>query len=74
MKCIKNKQTGNILRVEDRQAYQMVGNTWMYVPKTEWKAVTRTVTEKQEVEAEKKEKTVSEKALRHKKLKEKQRH
>lgn len=73
MKCIKNKQTGNVIRVEDRQAYQMVGNTWMYVPKLEWKAVTRSVNEKQEVETEKKEKTVSEKALRHKKLKEKQR-
>ena len=37
MKCLKNTKTGNIIRVDDKQAYQMVGNTWVYVSKTEWK-------------------------------------
>lgn len=37
MKCIKNNTTGNIIRVEDKQAFQMVGNTWKYVSKDEWK-------------------------------------
>jgi hypothetical protein len=72
MKCIKNIKTGDIQRVDDRQADAKVGNTWKYIPKSEWKAATRK-TEKQEVEAEKKEETISEKALRRKKLKEKQR-
>lgn len=72
MKCIKNIKTGVIQRVEDRQANNMVGSTWQYIPKSEWKIATRK-TEKQEVEAEKKEQTISEKALKRKKLKEKQR-
>lgn len=37
MKCIKNSTTGNIIRVEDKQAFQMVGNTWKYVSKDEWR-------------------------------------
>jgi hypothetical protein len=37
MKCLKNKKTGNIIRVEDKQAFQMVGNTWIYVSKDEWR-------------------------------------
>lgn len=37
MKCIKNTTTGNIIRVEDKQAFQMVGNTWKYVSKDEWR-------------------------------------
>lgn len=73
MKCIKNNETGNIIRVTDVQANQMVGRTWSYIPKSEWKATTRVVSEKQVVEAEKKEVTLSEKALKRKKLKEKQR-
>jgi hypothetical protein len=28
MKCIKNNKTNNIIRVDDVQANQMVGNTW----------------------------------------------
>lgn len=73
MKCIKNVKTGVIQRVDDRQADNMAGVTWQYIPKSEWKAATRVVSEKQEVEAEKKEQTISEKALKRKKLKEKQR-
>ena len=41
MKCIKNNKTNNIIRVDDIQANQMVGNTWSYVSKSEWKAATR---------------------------------
>lgn len=73
MKCLKNTKTGNIVRVDDKQANQMVGSQWSYVPKSEWKAATRVVTEKQEVEAEKKIETVSGKVLKHQKLKSKQR-
>jgi len=74
MKCIKNLKTGNIIRVEDKQAEQMVGQTWKYVPKSEWKEVTRVkVTETQTEEAEKKAETIAEKQLKRKKLKEKQR-
>jgi len=37
MKCIKNNKTGNIIRVEDKQAEQMVGITWVYISKDEWR-------------------------------------
>ena len=37
MKCLKNKKTGNIIRVTDVQAYQMAGSQWSYTPKSEWK-------------------------------------
>lgn len=74
MKCLKNQKTGNIVRVPDQQANQMAGSTWQYIPKSEWKATTRVaVSEQQEEQADKKEKTISEKALKRKKLKEKQR-
>lgn len=73
MKCLKNNKTGNIIRVDDVQANNMVGSTWSYISKAEWKAATRVVTEKQEVEAEKKEETVNKKATRRSKLKAKQR-
>jgi len=74
MKCLKNSKTGNIVRVPDQQANQMAGSTWQYIPKSEWKTATRVVvTEDQEQQADKKEKTISEKALKRKKLKEKQR-
>lgn len=74
MKCLKNMQTGTVIRVSDLQADQMVGKTWQFVPKSEWKAQVRNVkTEEQSVQETKKEKTVSEKALKHSKLKAKQR-
>jgi hypothetical protein len=74
MKCLKNQKTGNIIRVDDRQANQMAGSTWQYISKSEWKAAVRViVNEQQEVEAEKKEKTISEKAIKRQKLKAKQR-
>lgn len=74
MKCLKNKETGNIIRVDDKQAEQMAGFTWEYVAKSEWKKMVRDVkTEKQEIEAEKKAETIAEKQLKRSKLKEKQR-
>jgi hypothetical protein len=41
MKCIKNITTGEIKRVDDSIANNMVGKTWSFVPKSEWKLVTR---------------------------------
>jgi hypothetical protein len=74
MKCLKNEKTGNIIRVDDKQAEQMAGITWKYVAKSEWKALVRgTISEKQEVEVEKKAETISEKQIKRNKLKEKQR-
>jgi hypothetical protein len=73
MKCLKSTKTGNIIRVDDKQAYQMAGREWQYVPKSEWKAGRPVVSVKQVEEAEKKEETVSEKALKRKKIGEKQR-
>jgi hypothetical protein len=46
MKCLKNEKTGNIIRVDDKQAEQMVGNTWKYISKSEWKLQTRVPKEK----------------------------
>ena len=41
MKCLKNPKTGNIIRVDDKQADNMVGREWKFVSKTEWKSLTR---------------------------------
>ena len=64
MKCLKNLKTGNIVRVDDNQANNMVGVTWQYISKSEWKAATRKP--KPEV-VEAAEETVSEKQLKRKK-------
>ena len=37
MKCLKNKKTGNIVRVSDTQVNQMGGNMWKYISKSELK-------------------------------------
>jgi len=63
MKCLKNAKTGTIIRVDDNQANNMVGNTWSYVSKSEWKTTTR----KPEPVVEVKEETISEKQLKRKK-------
>jgi hypothetical protein len=63
MKCLKSSKTGNIIRVQDSQAYQMLGREWQYVPKSEWKAEIRPA--KKEVEVH--EQTISEKQLNKKK-------
>lgn len=41
MKCLKNVKTGTIIRVEDSQANNMVGITWTYVSKSEWRGNNR---------------------------------
>ena len=65
MKCLKNPNTGNIIRVTDKQADQISGKEWQFVSKTEWKSVFR----KPEpvVEAKTEEATISEKQLKRKK-------
>ena len=73
MKCLKNVKTNEIVRVTDKEAYNMAGITWKYIAKAEWKATKPVASVKQIEEAEKKEVTISEKALKRKKLKEKQR-
>ena len=73
MKCLKNVKTNEIVRVTDKEAYNMAGMTWKYIAKAEWKATRPVASVKQIEEAEKKEVTISEKALRRKQLKEKQR-
>jgi hypothetical protein len=78
MKCLKNSKTGNIIRVDDNQAYNMVGSQWSYVSKSEWKSVTRKTEPKVETGKEfaekadktitvKREETISEKQLKRKK-------
>ena len=47
MKCIKalraskDVEVGEIKRVDDKTANNMVGLSWVYVPKSEWKLATR---------------------------------
>lgn len=67
MKCLKSSKTGNIIRVEDSQAYQMAGREWQYVPKSEWKADRRPAKKVEEVIVEVQEQTIAEKQLNKKK-------
>jgi hypothetical protein len=68
MKCLKSNKTGNIIRVEDSQAYQMAGREWQYVPKSEWKADRRPAKKVvEEVIVEVQEQTIAEKQLNKKK-------
>lgn len=68
MKCIKNNKTGEIQRVDDKEAYNKVGSTWSYVAKTEWKAATRKV-KVTEVVNDSEGETIAEKQLKSKKKK-----
>ena len=68
MKCIKNNKTGEIQRVDDKEAYNKVGSTWSYVAKTEWKAATRKV-KVTEVVNDSEGETIAEKQLKGKKKK-----
>ena len=70
MKCIKNKKTGDIQRVTDREAYNMVGSAWSYISKSEWKSVTRTPQkeESNETPTEPVERVKSKKQLRKQKV------
>ena len=77
MKCLKSSKTGEIIRVSDEKA-EAATSEWKYTSKSEWKVANprrisvETIKEMQ-AQAEKKEQTVSEKVIRRKKLKEKQR-
>ena len=68
MKCIKNNKTGEIQRLDDKEAYNKVGSTWSYVAKTEWKAATRKV-KVTEVVNDSEGETIAEKQLKSKKKK-----
>ena len=66
MKCIKalragkDVQVGDIKRVDEKTAYNMVGSSWAYISKTEWKlsrgkkVVEETATEQTTEQVEKK--------------------
>ena len=56
MKCIKSKTTGEIKRVTDEMAWKLETKGWGYVPKSEWKEITRV---KKEVKEPVTEKTVN---------------
>jgi len=36
-RATKDVQLGEIRRVDDKTAFNMVGNSWMYISKSEWK-------------------------------------
>jgi hypothetical protein len=73
MKCVS--KNGVYDRVEEAIAETRVKNQgWNYVSKSEWKTNTRvSVSEKSELEQEKKEKTLSKKAENRKKINAKKR-
>jgi hypothetical protein len=73
MKTIRNKKTGDIQRVDNKTADNMVGMTWEFTPKSEWKKGRPAPTEKQMSDVSKKEITKSKKQQSREKLKEKQR-
>lgn len=79
MKCIKairatkDVELGTIKRVDDKTANNMVGLSWAYVPKSEWKLATRKskqsteqVTDKVTDQAEKKPYKKGERSEKHK--------
>ncbi len=43
MKCVKNINTGEIKRVTDTHAEDLVKKGWAYIPKKEWKETVRKV-------------------------------
>lgn len=73
MKTIRNKKTNEIQRVDNKTADNMVGVTWEFIPKSEWKKGRSVPTEKQKEDVSKKEITKSKKQQSREKLKEKQR-
>ena len=78
MKCIKairetkDVKLGEIRRVDDKTAFNMVGNSWAYVSKSEWKETTRKskptdkVIEEQSEQVEKKPYKKGQKSDKHK--------
>jgi hypothetical protein len=73
MKTIRNKKTGELQRVDDKVANNMVGISWEYCPKSELKKTQEKPTNRQVEDNTKKEKTISKKQESRMKLKEKQR-
>ena len=73
MKTIRNKKTNEIQRVDNKTADNMVGMTWEFIPKSEWKKTRSVPTENQKAQDTKKEITKSKKQKSREKLKEKQR-
>lgn len=80
MKCIqavksyKNVTEGTIIRVTDKEAdSQVKDGYWKYVPKSEWRKTKPEENIEQQVQSEKKEKTLSKKAENRSKLKQRQR-
>ena len=78
IKAIKESKTvriGDMARLSDLDAEERVRlGSWMYISKAEYKkGTTIEVTQSKKIEEEKKEKTLSKKAEKHSKLKEKQR-
>lgn len=41
LKATKEVEVGEIRRVDDKTAFNMVGNLWQYISKSEWKQSTR---------------------------------
>lgn len=73
MKTIKNKKTGEIQRVEDKTAHNMVGPSWEFVAKSEWKKIRGVTSERQDIKKSKKDEAQNKKLEKRTKLKEKQR-
>ena len=76
MKCIKairatkDVEVGQIKRVDDKTAENMVGNYWQYISKSEWKLATRKPTKLEVVNDQITDSvTISEKQLKRKKSK-----
>ncbi len=76
MKCIKairatkDVEVGQIKRVDDKTAENMVGSHWQYISKSEWKLATRKPKQLQVVNDQITDSvTISQKQLRRKKSK-----
>lgn len=48
LKTTKDFEAGEIRRVDDKTAFNMVGNQWGYISKSEWKSETRKPREEKE--------------------------
>jgi hypothetical protein len=57
IKKTKEVELGEIRRVDDKTAHNMVGNLWQYISKSEWKNATRVVSSEEPVKMKKNEKT-----------------
>ena len=68
MKTLKNKQTGKIKRVNDKEAHSIVSSAylgWEYCSKSEWKSNRQSVVEeKSETTSQNVESNISDKKIR----------